>query len=182
VAGFASRFFGHPFPVEQVIEETLSPFTEGGSPSKQELAAALSGPPSKDLESFRKHALARWLEYELGVESESGQGLRRRVPRSLPEVVPQLANFAGREKAGCEERRRELLTLGGEITREDGNRALAFKLHQFISQGRALYATLEGAGAREFSMEGQLQAGGGRLFAGQVLPAVWSRLLRRAAR
>lgn len=165
VADFASRFFGHPFGIEQVIEETLATFTEGGPPSKSEVISALSGPLPKDLEGFRKAAVVRWLEYELGVEHEDGERLRRRVPRSLPEVVPELAEFTGRTKSECEERLREVLTLGGELVRADGNRALAFKLHQFISQGRALYTTLESAAAREFSMEGQLQAGGGRLFA-----------------
>jgi len=165
VADFASRFFGHPFGPAQVIEETLAPFTEGGSPSKAEVISALTVPPPKDLEGFRKHALVRWLEYELGVEPENGGRLKRRKPRSLPEIVLELADFTGIAKDKCEERLREVLTLGGELVREDGNRALAFKLHQFISQGRALYATLEAAAEREFSMEGQLQAEGGRLFA-----------------
>jgi hypothetical protein len=50
------------------------------------------------------------------------------------------------------------------LVREDGGRAFAFKLHQFIGQGRALFATLEAADRREFSLEGQVQASGGRLF------------------
>lgn len=165
VADFALRFFGHPFAIDHVIEETLSLFTQGGVASREELVAGLSLPVPKDLEAFRRHPLVRWVECELGVESENGQRLKRRKPRSLPEVVPRLAEATGIGKERCGERLREALALGGELTREDGNRALAFKLHQFISQGRALYATLESAAAREFSMEGQLQAGGGRLFA-----------------
>ena len=51
------------------------------------------------------------------------------------------------------------------LERVDGGRAFAFKLHQFIGQGRALFATLEAADQREFSLEGQVQASGGRLFA-----------------
>ena len=54
---------------------------------------------------------------------------------------------------------------GGRSARDDGGRAFAFKLHQFIGQGRALFATLEPAGRREFSLEGQVQAGQGRIFA-----------------
>ena len=50
------------------------------------------------------------------------------------------------------------------MPRDDGGRAFAFKLHQFIGQGRALFATLESADRREFSLEGQVQAGGGRIF------------------
>src|SRR5262249_48027047 len=62
------------------------------------------------------------------------------------------------------ERLREVLNRGGELARDDGGRAFAFKLHQFIGQGRALFATLESANEREFSLEGQVQAGHGRLF------------------
>jgi hypothetical protein len=60
---------------------------------------------------------------------------------------------------------RDVLNRGGELVRDDGGRAFAFKLHQFIGQGRALFATLESADWREFSLEGQVHAGGGRLFA-----------------
>jgi hypothetical protein len=42
VADFATRFFGHPFGPEQVIEETLVPFTEGGRPSTEELKRSLA--------------------------------------------------------------------------------------------------------------------------------------------
>lgn len=44
VADFASRFFGHPFTPEQVIEETLAPLSEGGPPSPEELKPALDPP------------------------------------------------------------------------------------------------------------------------------------------
>ena len=37
-------------------------------------------------------------------------------------------------------------------------------MHQFIGQGRAVYATLEPAATRQFSLEGQAFAGPGRLF------------------
>ena len=57
-----------------------------------------------------------------------------------------------------------MLICGGNLLRDDGGRAFAFKLHQFIGQGRALFATLEPPDQREFSLEGQVQAGGGRIF------------------
>ena len=37
---------------------------------------------------------------------------------------------------------REVLNRGSMLERVDGGRAFAFKLHQFIGQGRALFATL----------------------------------------
>jgi ATP-dependent helicase YprA (DUF1998 family) len=163
VADFAGRLFGTAFAAEQVIEETLVTFTEVGAPSREELAAALRAPLPETTAEFRRHGLARWAENEFGVEPETGGRFKRRVPRTLATAAARLAEESGVEAAQCETRLRELLARGGELTREDGGRAFAFKLHQFIGQGRALFATLEAAEAREFSLEGQALASGGRL-------------------
>jgi len=164
VAEFAGRFFGREFTANQAIEETLEPFTSGGAPSREELAAALAGPLPNTLDVFQPHPLARWAETEFGVEPEEGGRLRRRIPRTLSEAAVELERDSGVEAGLCQERLREILTRGGELVRGDGGRAFAFKLHQFISQGRALFATLEAAGQRDFSLEGQVLAGPGRLF------------------
>ena len=165
VADFAQRLFGHPFTSDQVIEETLVTFTEGGNPSVLELTAALAGPPPTTIESFRRHPLARWVETEFGVEPEEDGRLKRRVPRTLATAAESLAEATGRDPATCATRLREVLNQGGELERDDGGRAFAFKLHQFIGQGRALFATLEPSDRREHSLEGQIQASGGRIFA-----------------
>ena len=164
VAEFAERLFGHPFSGRQVIEETLVTFTEGGVPARADLSAALAGEVPKTLEEFRRHPLARWAEAELGVESEGNGRFKRSIPRTLAAAAARLAEDSGFETADCEMRLREILNRGGELPREDGGRAFAFKLHQFIGQGRALFATLEAPERREFSLEGQVQAGGGNLF------------------
>jgi Lhr-like helicase/RNA polymerase subunit RPABC4/transcription elongation factor Spt4 len=164
VAEFAARFFGMPFTPDQVVEERLSPFGEGGPPSRDELRHTLSSPLPEDLASFRRHPLVRWVEYELGIEPEADGGLKRRMPRPLSEVAEQLVETTGMEPELCTSRLREVLVRGGTLVTADGTRALPFKLHQFIGQGRALYATPEDSGRREFSLEGQLQAGEGRLF------------------
>ena len=163
VADFASLFFGHPFTPDDVVEETLTPLSEGGMPSSEELRAALQTPIPDDFEAFRRHPLVRWVEYELGIEQQADGRLKRRVPRPLSEVAQQLAEETGIDRDICEQRLREVL-VRGSLTGPDGNRALAFKLHQFVSQGRALFATLEQANQREFSLEGQLQAGKEKLF------------------
>jgi Lhr-like helicase len=165
VADFATRFFGHPFFPEQVIEETLEPCSVGGAPSKEELRQAFFEEIPSDIESFRRHPLVRWLEYAIGIEEETDGRLRRRVPRSLSEVATELASIIEVEKDVCEKRLQVVLTRGSELIRPDGTRLIAFKLHQFISQGHALYATLESTDRRTFSMEGQLKAGEGRLLA-----------------
>jgi hypothetical protein len=164
VADFATRLFGQPFTAEQVIEETLVTFTEGSLPTREALAAAMTSPLPHQLEDFRHHPLARWVEWEFGVESEAGGRLKRRIPRTLAQAAERLAQETCLGTDECAVRLRDLLNHGGMLVREDGGRAFAFKLHQFIGQGRALFATLEAADRREFSLEGQVQASGGRLF------------------
>ncbi|MCS6948436.1 MAG: DEAD/DEAH box helicase, partial [Steroidobacteraceae bacterium] len=165
VAEFASRLFGDVITADQVIEETLVPFTVDGTPSPDDLAAALTQPLPADLDAFRRHPLARWVEAEFGVEPQANGRWKRRIPCTLAAAAAHLAEITGIEVAKCEARLRELLVRGGELARDDGGRAFAFKIHQFIGQGRALFATLEPAATREFSLDGQLQASGGRLFA-----------------
>jgi ATP-dependent helicase YprA (DUF1998 family) len=167
VANVAARFFGHPFNPEDVIEETLEPLTLGGPPAPEEVQAALSVPEqdADDLDAFHRDPLVRWIEYELGIEPQPDGSLRRRAPSSLAEAATRLAEITGVDAACCEQRLRQTLARGGRLQNAEGRRAFAFKLHQFISQGRALYATLEPAERREFSLEGQLLARDGRIFA-----------------
>lgn len=164
VADFAQRIFGHPFGAGQVVEETLVTFTEGDLPTREELMDAVGGPLPTTLQEFRRHPLARWAEMEFGVEREQDGSWRRRVPRTLADAASRLADVTGIDAAICHERLRAILNRSGELLREDGGRAFAFKLHQFIGQGRALYATLEAAESREFSLDGQVRAGENRIF------------------
>jgi Lhr-like helicase len=164
VAKFAQLFFGHPFDVSQVVEETLEPFTEGGMPGREELLAAMKAPLPTDLAELRRNALARWAEFEFGLEPEEGGRLKRRMPQTLADAARHLSEATGLDQQFCEQQLRDLLICGGHLIREHGGRAFAFKLHQFIGQGRVLFATLEPASQREFSLEGQVQAGGGRIF------------------
>jgi Lhr-like helicase len=163
VADFASRIFGQIFTADRVIEETLVRFTEGGDPNRGELVAALGADLPETLEPFRRHPLARWAEAEFGVEPEDGERLRRRVPRTLSDAAGRLADVTGIDVSVCRDKVRDLLNRGGELLRDDGGRAFAFKLHQFIGQGRALYATLAPVGEREFSLDGQVVGDGGRI-------------------
>jgi ATP-dependent helicase YprA (DUF1998 family) len=165
VAEFASRFFGHRFDVSHVVEETLEPFTVGGVPDRGDLRAALDAPLPSNVDELRHHPLARWLEHQLGLEVEDDGGLRRRPPTTLTEAAERLAAATAEDLARCDARLRDLLTRGGELVKEDENRALAFKLHQFVGQGRALFATLEPSERRTISLEGQVRGADQRLYA-----------------
>jgi hypothetical protein len=105
----------------------------------------------------------RWLEYELGLELSPDGSLKRRLPRELSEVAAQLAQLTGTASENCAATLRQFLAHASSL-REGSSRGPALKLHQFISQGRTLYATLESRDKRQFSLEGQVQAGEGKLF------------------
>lgn len=160
VAEFASRFFGASIGSDDVVEETLEPATIGGPPTAEELRQAFSSPLPDDLEALRRHPLARWLEYALGIEQERDGNFRRRVPRPLSEVARELSEAVGQPESRCRAVLEELLTRAAALNRTPqlAEPFFAFKLHQFISQGRAVYATLEPPGVREFSAEGQVVA------------------------
>ncbi|MCS7016164.1 MAG: DEAD/DEAH box helicase [Gemmatales bacterium] len=155
VAQFASRFFGTPITAAQVIEETLEPSTQGGPPSPEELRAALGQPLPQPFAELRQHPLARWLEYALGLEPESDGNYRRRHPRPLSEVAQELAEITHEPLDRCQELLWDLLKQATRSRRAGEEPLFAFKLHQFISQGRPVFATLEPPQIRQFSSEGQ---------------------------
>ena len=160
VADFATKFFGTPISADHVVEETVEPATQGGPPTQEELRQGFSSPLPEDLEGLRRHPLARWLEYALGIEPEADGRFRRRVPRPLSEVARELSEAAGQPESRCQEVLEELLNRAAVVNQklQLPEPFLAFKLHQFISQGRAVYATLEPPDTREFSAEGQVVA------------------------
>jgi len=155
VADFASRFFGVRITPEEVIEETLEPATVGGLPTAEELVQALGEPFPQEVEALRGHPLARWVEYAMGVEEEADGHLRRRPPRSLSEVAEALAQYTGQPPDTCQARLQAFFTYLAQRNRQLSEPFFAFKLHQFISQGRAVYATLEPPAERKFSAEGE---------------------------
>lgn len=155
VAEFATRFFGREITPEQVIEETITPLTEKGKPSKEELLFALDKPIPENLEDFRENALVRWIDRELGIEI-NGADIRRRPPQTLKNLAKKLAEETGKKPEKCEEKLKEALLIGSRLRKEDGEVAFAFKLHQFMSQGTPVFASFEPADRRIFSSDGQV--------------------------
>ena len=165
VARFAERLFGTGFAADQVIEETLEPSTTGAESSPEALRAALDGPAPSSIDELLADPLAAWIERSFGVEPEEG-GWKRRAPDTLQAAARRLAEAAGRPAGECLERLRAALSRGAALVPAGGESpALAFKLHQFIGQGRDLFATLEPVDRRTFSLDGQVRASGGRLLA-----------------
>ncbi len=176
VADFASRFFAHSFEADQVIEETLKPLTIGGPPTDTELRAAWETPlpPATDSTSWdvlQRHPLARWIEFALGVQTDTDGRLVRRSPRTLSEAAQELADQVGRTPEECRQKIQQMLEYGSTINRPGGGKAFAFKLHQFISQSNRVYATLENRQTREISLDGLIRTSNQRLY----LPLVFCR-------
>ena len=166
VASFGERMFGQQISDKQIIEETIEPFTSGDVPDAEALRTAVQSPLPQglSLSEFRSHPLARWVENKFGIEKQADGNWVRRVPRTLTEAAQELSQVTNAPLADCKQRLMELLTLGSSLEREDGGRAFAFKLHQFIGQGRFVYATLESLDERKFSLEGQAFASPNKLF------------------
>lgn len=152
VARFATTFFGMEITPENVVEEVLEPATQGGPPSGEELRKVLGEPLPQGPQAFRKHPLARFAEWELGLEKDGEGGFRRRPPRTLGEVAEALAKEAGIRQEEALTHLQEVLALGAKL-QEGGRPLFAFKLHQFISQTFPIYASLESPQSRESGQE-----------------------------
>lgn len=168
VAGFASKFFGVPVKAENVVEETLRRvIPQAGSPDVTALRNALTAPlpPAGDWAAFAANPLSGWIEDAFGLQEDTaphgGGTLRRHMPTALAEGAQRLAKVTGTTAERCAARLREMLLLGSQTRLPDGNNAFAFKLHQFISQGGSVYATLERPKTRLLTLEGQFYAPGG---------------------
>jgi superfamily II DNA/RNA helicase len=168
VSRVASRLFAAEIPESNVIVETLERVTD---PS--ETAASVKGRLGPAIEDgiqsglfdadLRLHPLAIWVETRLGVTwSDADQRWVRARPLTLNEAAEALSQDAGRSEELCREALRTLL-LQSSLTEQDrtgqdgasDKSFFAFKLHQFISGAGHAYATIESAGERKITVEGQ---------------------------
>ena len=161
VADFASRLFGTPVPPENIVEESLVPIARQNSlPTPEQLQASLNAPTPTHIEELVQSSLTNWLEANVGVQRESDGKYRRRPPLSVNVLAGRLSQLTGVPQERCAERLREMFLAGAQIRYADGTPVFAFKLHQFISQGRAVYATYEARDRRYLTLDGQYYAPG----------------------
>jgi len=162
VARYAGQLFGTDMGAESVIEESLRPLTPGDvQTDAQSLATVLGGggdPPT--WEAFRRTPLAKWVEDTFGLAREADGHLRRAMPISLAEGAKRLAALSGVDETTCTTRLRRNLLDGSRLAAAETGDPFAFKLHQFVSQGGAAYATLEHPDRREITLKGQYWAPG----------------------
>ena len=167
IAEVASRLFGVEVAADRVVEETLRPIATIEAPADPVVlrAAVEQEPPpvAADAAEIAAHPLAAWAERTFGIAEEDGR-LVRRQPTTFVEAVGQLVEATGLERERCQERLRAVLEAGNNARAETGDPLFAFRLHQFLSSGSSVYATLEAGTERQLSMEGRYDAGDGKPF------------------
>ena len=159
VADLASRFFGLDIPAANVVDETLRPVALVPAPNgTAEVRAAIeASPPLREAESVRRHPLAAWAEEAFGLTYEEGR-LIRRPPVTFEAAVRRLSEESGLNTDQCRRQLLAILDAGNEANLFADQPVFAFRLHQWLSSGSSVYATLEEPSTREFRMEGQYRA------------------------
>lgn len=165
VAKVATRIFGVDVLPENVIGESLQRATVDADLSRDawlhEVQKRIQDPVfaiPTTFEGFRQDPLASWIEQTFGVRLEDGtQRLERAKPLTLDQAGQLLAEQTGCDPAQCQAaiRRWLLHSYVCESNPETGFKPFAFRLHQFISKGDAVYASLEAAEARHLTLQAQ---------------------------
>jgi superfamily II DNA/RNA helicase/very-short-patch-repair endonuclease len=141
--------------------------------------------------AFQQHPLSAWVEMNFGLKEEKGKEeeaghLVRQTPLSLSGGAKKLVEEVYGDppqpplrRGGQEESKSPLVKGKFRGDRPTDNTCLdalkqlflwgsktgglAFRLHQFISQGGSVYATLEGRPQRRLTLDGQYKTTGDRL-------------------
>lgn len=161
VSRVASLIFGAEVKESNVIGETLEPVTQGGLPGRDELRATLTPlalAPPENVGAFRTHPLSRWVEATFGLRDRAGV-LMRAHPRPIggdKGAAADLAALTGIDRAVCAEAIQRTL-LHGYLCRHPvtSQPLFAFRLHQFISKGGTVYASLQPAESRYLTLNAQ---------------------------
>lgn len=166
VARVASRLFGAPIPDRNIITETLrrtTPENETLQTVAPKLTAAIQAgvPQNLAFEEMAKHPVSVWVELTLGLDYESGKP-RRAKPKTLKQAARELAEASGLDEETCNAYLQQFLLRAYNVKDASGNSLFAFKLHQFISGGGKVYATLEEPGKRHITLDGQQFVAGDR--------------------
>lgn len=168
VAAVAGQMFGAEVLPAHVIGETLRRVTPArdvaDSAFRAELAARVADAafsPPADHDAYVSDPLSVWIESTFGVRLDrTGTRLVRARPCAIqgPEgAAARLREATGVPVERCERAIQDGL-LASYACRPDpatGRTPFAFRLHQFISRGDAVHASVEPAAARHLTVHGQ---------------------------
>jgi hypothetical protein len=153
--------FGSEVRPDRVIGETLVRATTEASASTEELSASIRRDPPSTADDFLKDALAAWVESTFGVAAapETG-GLVRQRPTTVAEAGVRLSAQTGIEEQMCIGAIQRALLVGSRLVAAHRRPIFAFRLHQFLSKGDTVYASLEPEADRYLTDRYQLRVPG----------------------
>lgn len=166
VAQVATKLFGAEVRPEGVIGETVKRITPDVNVNEAAFADRLrkrienpGAIPATSFTDFIEDPLAIWVETVFGVSKDSAGRLVRAIPRSLTGkhgAVKELSDKTNLPEHICVEAVKKCLLAGYNCyDPATGFPVFAFRLHQFISKGDTVYASLEEPERRFITMEGQ---------------------------
>ncbi len=168
ISRVATRLFGAEVKPENVIGETLrraTPDEDHNDPSfVSDLTARVRDVdrrPLTDYEDFVADPLSVWIESTFGVTTEENTGrLVRTTPSSISGrdgAANKLVTLTGLSHEVCAKAIQQGLLAGYDVKdpRMTDRPAFAFRLHQFISRGDTVYASLEPEDERYITVTGQ---------------------------
>ena len=173
VADVASQIFGEAVQTEYVIGETLrrstTEFDFNQAAVLDDLRSCVESDdePQADFARFRETPLAAWIEETFGLRREAETNrLIRQTPQSLrgeTGVAQQLAALTGLSREQCEGAIKRYLYAGSACRDPETEFPLfAFRLHQFITRGDTVWASLEDEEHRVVTLRGQQYVPGDR--------------------
>jgi ATP-dependent helicase YprA (DUF1998 family) len=184
IATVATRFFGAPVRAERVIGETLERVTHALDLTTAATRAALiarveGGVEPATFDAFQQDALAGWLESTFGLATDATGRTVRATPQTItgPDgAAPQLSALTGMPVDIAAKAIRRGLLNGAEVRNSSTARpAFAFRLHQFVTRGDTVYASLRAPDTRHLTMQAQTFDPTDPTGTGILLPLVFCR-------
>jgi superfamily II DNA/RNA helicase len=165
VADVATKLFGVHIKPDNIIDETLKRVAKVAVPeAKDDLCkAAELPPPQATLDAVTNHPLAAWTEETFGLTHDKEGRLIRRPPMTFEAAVAKLAECSGLSREKCETSLRSVLEAGNAVEVFPDQPVFAFRLHQFVSSGSSVYATLAASDKGLLTMDGQYKAESGEV-------------------
>ena len=186
VSHVAAVLFGAPVQPDHVIGETLERATPDHRIDEPAFVSALRNRiqdetlhPAADFRGFVDDPVSTWVETTFGITRDAESGRLIRVqPRSIrgdQGAARVLSDLTGVPDSRCAAAIEEqlLASYGAEPNPANGFPVFAFRLHQFISRGDTVYATIEPEADRYITLQGQQFVPGDRTRV--LLPLVFCR-------
>ena len=165
IVAVANTIFGTEFKQDNIIGETLRRVTKAydfrdPAALSNLRSAVLSENTPSSFEAFIENPLAAWIEDTIGIKMDDDSGTYvRAYARPLSGkngIAKDLAQVTDISENTCEGALQRMLIAGYNVENPaTGIKAFVFRLHQFISRGDTVYASLESEAERYITTNGQ---------------------------